>query len=443
MRVLLVSPPRNYPMRNEMYPSGALLLLGSLLKKKGHEVKAVHMVAEKMDEYGYERLLRSYQPDLVGFTVSTYQTKWTKLLLRLTRAVKPDILTVCGGAHPSALGAEFLSAFPHCDVAVQGEGELALLDLVSGKPLNEISGIHYHNGKIVTNPFTPLMDDLDALPLPDKSLVNIKQFNGLFPVGQRPAMFIMADRGCPYQCIFCSKAIYGNTLRLRSPANVMEEIEKLYIEWGIREIHFGNDTFNANQKWAHELLDLIIKYNYHRRLAFRVALRVNEKILNLELLKHLKAAGVWFVYYGVENGNQAMLDRMKKGITIEEVKRAFQLTHSLNIKTEAFFIIGMPGETKQTIQESHDLYHEIRPYWGGFSRAMPFPNTLFTKEAREAGHILNNDYDAYSPSSMVVRTDALSCEELERYVRLENRMADSEKMRKPKQVLYALKDKLS
>ncbi len=443
--ILLVSPSRNYPMSNEMYPSGALLLLGTMLRKQGHNVKVVHMVADRVNRDGFHAILRETRPDIVGFTVSTYQTKATKELSDYVKFIAPGCLTIAGGAHPSALGVGFLRDFPDIDVSVCGEGEQVLSTIAHGAPLRHVPGIHYRIARRpITNPPSPLLtrDALDALPLPDKSLIDFKRYSGLFPVGRRPCMFVMSSRGCPYQCSFCSKSIYGNTLRLRSPESIVEEVELLYRDWGVREVHFGDDTFNANREWANELLDLVIKRGFHKKLVFRVALRVNEKILDMELLRHLKAAGVWFIYYGVENGDQDMLDRMHKGITVAEVERAFKLTHSVGLKTEAFFIIGLPGETRATIQASRDFYKRLRPFWGGFSRALPFPGTSFTAEAERAGNLLSKDYDTFGPGTMAVRTDALTAAELESAVVSANRMARWGKLSHPKQVMYAFRDKV-
>lgn len=441
-RILLVSTLRNYHMNNEMYPSGALLLLGSLLRKHGHTVKVAHMVADKVSVERFTGILQEFHPSIVGFTVSTYQTKYTKIISRQVKEFNVGIVTVAGGAHPTALGMGFLNEFPDIDILVYGEGEMAFLDIAKGIPLVDIKGIYFRsNQHLIPTGTSQLITNIDDFPLPDKSLINFKAYSGLFPVGKRPSMFIMSSRGCPYKCTFCSKSIYGNTLRLRSPGNIMEEVELLYKDWGVREIHFGDDTFNANRKWANDLLDLIINRGYNKKLSFRVALRVNESILDMELLKHLKSAGVWFVYYGVENGNQDMLDHMCKGITIPEVKRAFALTHSINIKTEAFFIVGMPGESVQTIRDSYNLYKAIKPFWGGFSRAMPFPGTKFTEEVGLKNHLLSVDYDNFTPSSMVVRTDTMTSNELEYWVRILNRMADMDKMKHPKQLMYALIEK--
>ena len=442
-KILLVSPLRNYPIGNEQYPSGALLILGTILRKQGHTVKLVHMVADRLDAAGFGEALVDFKPDIVGFTVTTYQTKSTRELLKITKVVNKDITTVVGGAHPSALKSEFLTSFPDTDIVVYGEGEQTITDIAQEKPLAQVANICYRdNGVVTTSKVLAPPADLDSLPPIDTGLLTLKGYSGLFPVGRRPCMFVMSSRGCPFSCSFCSKSVFGNTLRLRSPEGIVDEVGRLYRDWGVREIHFADDTFNANLKWAYRLLDLIIKNEYHKKLTFRIALRVNEKILDMELLEHLKRAGVWFIYYGVENGNQAMLDRMHKGITVEEVKRAFRLTRKAGIKTEAFFIIGMPGETVETIQDSYNLYKEIKPWWGGFSKAMPFPGTAFTQEVRDKGYLLCSDYDDLNPSRIVVRTDAMTAGELDRWTDAMNLMTRWDKIRKPKQMVYLAVDQV-
>ena len=444
MRILLVSPARNYPMGTGQYPSGALLLLGAILKKESNVVKVVHMAADRVSIADFTSMLKDFNPDLVGFTVSTYQTKFTRILSNIVKTFDRKVVTVAGGLHPSALKSEFLVMFPDIDVVVYGEGEHAIVSMSKGVPLSRIKGICYRDNGIVINPLEPMLQtaELNSLPMPDRTLINFKRYSGLFPVGRRPCMFIQSSRGCPWHCEFCSKSIYGNTLRLRSPDNVMEEIEILHKDWGVREVHLSDDTFNANLDWAHNLLDRIITKGYNKKLVFRVALRVNEKILDRELLEHLKAAGVWFIYYGVENGNQGMLDRMGKGITITEIKRAFKLTREVGIRTEAFFIIGMPGETVQTIQDSYNLYREIKPWWGGFSKAMPFPGTPFTQEVKARGHLLCDNYDLFNPSDMMVRTDALTADELNKWTDIMNRMTRKSKIINPKQMMYLAIDQV-
>ncbi len=414
------------------------MLLGVLLKNQGHTVKVLHTVADRMNVSMLPRLLCEFNPDIVGFSVCTAQSTMSKVLMAEVKSYNDKIVTVIGGPHPSALGEECLTDCSGIDIAVYGEGEKTIIDIAQDVPLSQIRGIRYwSNNKIVTNPPAPLLTnaELDALPLPDKSLVNFKRFIGIVPVGRRPSMFIQASRGCPYNCSFCSKAVYGSIVRQRSPERVIEEVELLYRDWGVREIHFLDDTFNINLTWTHKLLDLIIKNGYHKKLIFRVAMRVDEKIVNLELLKHLKAAGVWLICYGVENGNQGMLDRMCKGITVEEIRRAFKLTHSVGLKTLAYFIIGTTGETAQSIQDSRNLCKEIKPYWAGVSKAAPYPGTAFYQEVINSGQ--PGKFDSIWEQ---LRTETLSVEELNRLTDSMMRMTRWNKIAKPKQSMYAIVD---
>jgi len=228
-------------------------------------------------------------------------------------------------------------------------------------------------------------------------------------------MFIMASRGCPFGCIFCSKSVYGSTVRYHSPDYIISLVEYLHRDFGVKEVFFQDDTFNLNRAWTENILNKIIGSGLNKTMIFRTPFRVNEKLVDRELLNLMKKAGFWLIFYGVENGNQDMLDRMKKGITTEEVKRAFKLTHEAGIKTEASFIIGLPGETESTIKDSINLWHEIKPYWTGFSRAIPFPNTPFERESRIKGNIICGDYDEYTVGKTMVRTETMTAEQLEKW----------------------------
>lgn len=404
MNILLISPLRNYPMKNEMYPSGALLLLGTMLKKAGHQVKIVHEVID-----GEEIALMSlYKVDIVGISLSTFQTKRTKLLTEVIKKTYPNVTIVAGGPHPSALRQKLLVDFPNIDIGVVGEGEKPMLEIAGGKPLKSINGITYHNGMgINMNVRNSLIKDLDNLPIPDLSMVDIRKYTGAYPLGKLPSMFIMASRGCPFHCTFCSKSIYGNTVRYHSVEYVLEQLD-YYKSLGIREVFFQDDTFNYDRAWLEKLLKAIIEKGLNKSMRFRAPFRVNKKLVDADLLKLMKQAGFWLIFYGVESGNQAMLNRMKKGITLEEVKRAFKLTHEAGIKTEASFIIGLPGETEATIKDSIKLYQEIRPYWAGFSKAIPFPGTVLYDQVKST-----IPYDRYMPGKTMFVDGFLTAQQLD------------------------------
>ncbi len=442
-RILLVNPMQNFPIEHELYPSGALLLLGTMAQNKGHEVKVVHMVADGVGLSQLRDIVGSFKPDLVGITMSTFQTKSAREVSQIVKEVNRDILVVVGGPHPSALGLKIFDDFPHVDVVAIGEGEFTFMEIVEGKDLDEIPGICY-NRKM--NASRPSAGNLDHIPLPNLDLVDISRFVGPPPVGALPTMFIMASRGCPFHCTFCNISVWGNTVRFRKPELVIEEVKWLRERYGVREIFFTDDTFNLNREWAEQIFRLIIDNGLNKDIVYKTPFRANEKLVDEELLKLARAAGFWLIFYGVESGSQEMLDRMKKGLTIAEIRRAFELTHKAGLKTIASFIIGMPGETRETIKDTINLWRGLKAYHAGYGPAMPLPGTEFERTVIEKNHVLTRNYDDFGPDKFIVRTDDLTKQDLDEYARVFDSIMVRERVWRqvvnPRKVLGAIGDSL-
>jgi len=397
-KVLLVSPEYNFPSSGGMYPNGGLLSIGTLLQSRGCEVQIIHMVPDKYDIAALEVAIRGFRPDLVGISVMTFQTKSAKAVARAVKSVDWEIPVVVGGPHVSAVTNNALKEIRNADFAFYGEAEQAMVDFVEGR--NVETGRH------------SAVEDLDSLPFPDLSLINLDNYTSPAPPGPRPSMSMMATRGCPFRCNFCSRAVFGNTVRRMSPERVVEEVEYLHKRWGIQEIFIMDDTFNLKRDWAVEVFELLIKKGLDK-LRYKAPFRANEKLVDAALLKLAKRAGVWLIFYGVESGNQEMLSRMNKGLELGEIRRAFALTHKAGIKTTASFIVGYPGETPETIRQSQEFAVELRPFWIGFSRLTPFPGTKVCTDVKQAGHLLETDYDLYRPDKVLARTEAMTAEEIE------------------------------
>lgn len=425
--ILLVNPMQNSPIEHEMYPSGALILLGTMLHNKGYKVKIVHMLADRVGPSQLGDIVSSFKPDIVGITMSTFQTKSAREVSKIVKEVNRNILVVVGGPHASALKLRIFNDFPHVDVAVIGEGEFTFMEIVEGKHFDEIQGICYEHKM---NSPRPLAENLDHIPLPNLDLVDISRFVGAVPVGALPTAFIMASRGCPFHCTFCNKSVWGNTARFRRPELVIEEVKWLHQRGGAREIFFQDDTFNLNREWAEQILRLIIDNGLNRHIVYKAPFRANRHLVDEELLRLAKAAGFWLIFYGVESGNQGMLTRMKKGLTIDEIRRAFKLTHRAGLQTYASFIIGMPGETRGTVMDTINLRRVLRPCHGGGSPAIPFPGTELERIVIEKNHLLTRDYDEYRPDKLIVRTDGLTKQDLEHYARVVNGMVGGGRERK-------------
>lgn len=411
--VLLINPLENYPTRRvDMYPSGALVLMGTMLNELGHNVKIVHMASDKVGMPELKDIVISFEPAIVGITMNTFQTKYARRISDVVKGVDKNILVVVGGPHPSALKLKIFDDFPCVDVAVIGEGEYTFLEIVGGRDLEEIKGICF--GKKI-NEARERAKDLNHIPLPNLDLVgfNGDKFPGANPVGAHPSMYIMASRGCPYQCTFCNKSIWGSTTVFREPESIVREIQWLHEQYGVKEVFFQDDTFNLNRKWAERILNLIIENKLNKDIIYKTPFRANQKLVDEDLLRLAKEAGFWLIFYGVESGNQEMLDRMRKGLRVRELKRAFELTHKAGLKTIASFIIGLPGENIKTATDTFKLWRELKPYVTGYSPAIPFPDTEFEREVVKKGHLLVNSYDEYSSNKFIVRTDELTRNDLE------------------------------
>lgn len=393
--MLLINPSYNFPVKREMYPSGALLLLGTMAEQRGHEVRLIHMVADGLDVPGVVEQVKEWQPDVVGITVSTFQVKVTRELTQEIKRAKEKTFIVIGGPHPSSIGVADAERYfaPHVDKVICGEGEFAFLEVLEGSNIERPA-------------------NLDYVPTPDLSLVGLKAFSGAYPLGDTPAMFMMASRGCPGRCTFCNKAIFGNKVRYRPPDNILNELEYLAGR-GIREVFFQDDTFNLNRGWCEEILRGIIRRGLNSAMRFRAPFRADKQLVDIDLLKLAKAAGFWLIFYGVESGNQGMLNRMHKGLTLEEIERAFRLTHGAGIKTEASFILGLPGETPETIGQTIAFYGKLRPFWAGFSLAIPFPGTVLYEEVKD--NLLVKAYEDYRPGQVYFTPGAMDKQQLYRF----------------------------
>ncbi|MBT6227839.1 MAG: radical SAM protein [Candidatus Scalindua sp.] len=411
MKILLIVPKEVITDGTEMFPSGAMLLIGTMVKNKGHEVKILHMTADNLTIEDLTYQVKEFAPEIVGITVNTYQVRSAKEISKAIKDVSKNIMIVMGGPHLSAMQMESTNVFPHSDVIVFGEGENTFLEIVEGRDFRDIRGINYIGGR---NPARSPALDLDYIPLPDLDLVGpISKYTGVHFKKSSPSMFMMGSRGCPFRCVYCNTSVWGNKVRSRKPEHIIEEIKYLHKQHGIREIYFQDDTFNLNRSWAEEIFNLIIKNKLNKDIYYKTPFRANKKLVDLELLSLAKEANFWCLFYGVENGDQGMLDNMEKGLKIDEIKRAFDLTHKVGIKTVASFMIGNIGETKETVNKSIQLMKRIKPYYSGFGIAIPFPGTAFREELIKKNHLRDVSYDDYSSKICVIRTDELSSKEIE------------------------------
>lgn len=366
-------------------PSTALLILGTLAQQQGHQVKILHLDIEPVS---ISHIIDTFKPDIVGITVNTFQVKSARQIVKEIRETEKSIRIIIGGPHAIVWKDD-------ADQVVVGEGENAWLELIGA---------------------TSRIKSIDDIPMVDYRLVNLKQFCGISSVGLSPSMCMMASRGCPFSCIFCNTPVlWGKKVRFRSPQLVLDEIEYLHKTYGAKEIFLQDDTFNLNLAWAMEILEGIIRRKLHKEMVFRLCSRANSRLITKEYLDLAYRAGVWNIFFGIESGSQKMLDLMRKTLTVAEIKATAQMVHAAKISMECSFIVGLPGETLETLRETDKLINEIKPSRYGWCHACPFPFTAFDKEVTEKGHKRDIDYAEYAYGKQMVRTDELDYAILESF----------------------------
>jgi anaerobic magnesium-protoporphyrin IX monomethyl ester cyclase len=367
----------------------------------------------------FDEFLRDYRPDIVGITANTPQVKQAWRTAQEIKDVLPGTPVVIGGPHPSVLSEE--SAIrPEIDIVARGEGEaiwVELLDQLEGlkaqnanftakewlapdSPINDIFGITFrtNNGKMMVRPEHPAIDDLDTLPWPAYRLFKMEGYTNLQPAtdaidGAR-SFSLMTSRGCPYRCTFCSQSIMPQKWRCRSAKNVADEWEHLVNDLGAQEIGVLDDSANIRVDRLHELADELI----HRKINHVPWIFVNGirgNLATVELLGHLKEAGLKRTAFGVESGDPDILMSIDKRIDHDTIREAFANAKKVGLETIGFFIIGLPGETEETMEKTIQFAIELDPMIANFSMMTPYPGTKVYEIIKRKGRMLVHDWDDY------------------------------------------------
>ena len=417
-KILFINPNTRYLGRLfTVLPPQGILYISAVLLKVGYTVKIIDADIEDLSIDGVKSYVRSFSPDYIAITMNTIQLRAATDLAKALKEIT-SVKIIVGGPHPSALKAELLTEYESLDIAIIGEGERTFLDLVktleNGKSLENVDGICYRESdEIKTNQPREFIKNIDSLPFPALHLVEpLKRYPGAFPVGARPSIQIMASRGCPFRCSFCSNPVWGHSNRLRSTDSILLEIMWLKNTFKVKEIFFVDDTLNVNRKWFESLCYGIIDNNLNKDIRFKSPFRVNKNILDLDMLKLAKRAGFWMIFYGVESGNQTILDNINKNITLSEIERAFALTKKAKIKSLASFMIGNLGETPKTIQDTIEFAKKIDPDYYGFGVAIPYPGSELYSAVKKQNLLLEK-FENFTLNKNFIAHSSLSSEEIE------------------------------
>jgi radical SAM superfamily enzyme YgiQ (UPF0313 family) len=426
MKVLLINPKTNLPIETRTSPSLGLAYLGAVSERQSH---AVRIYDGDVEHISLERVLRDFAPDLVGITANTIQIKSAWRDAAIVKSVA-DLPVVLGGPHPTVLPTESAGR-PEVDIVVRGEGEATWEELCQWRgadgewrgaisDLQSVPGISYQtpDGQVHHNPDRPVIENLGSLPLPAYHLFRLDRYTNLQPTVDRiagPSYPILTSRGCPYRCTYCSQ-IGPRLWRMRSPENVVAEWRWLVRDLGAAEIGVLDDSFNINRQRVLDICDLLIKEELtHVPWIMINGIRAN--LADKELLGRMKQAGCIRSAFGVESGNQEILDSViDKQLTLEQVRAAFKAAKEVGMETIGFFMVGLPGETEETMEDTIRFAIELDPVVANFSMATPFPGTEMSRIVEEKGRLLVKDYDdfAFFEGRASFEMDGMTAELVER-----------------------------
>jgi len=377
VRISLVSPKWNKMVNS--YPPLGLGYLAAVLEREGHQVR-IHDFGLTPNTPLEEDIqdIEEFAPHLVGITSMTnvYHSA-----LETARLVKERMgcPVVMGGPHPTVFPQRTVQE-PWVDYVVYGEGEETLVELVRAlegqMDLEGVQGLCFkRNGEVILNPARPLIRDLDGLPFPARHLYRLLDYPLFAPNGER-MLTLLSSRGCPYNCSYCFKGIVGRTYRQRSPDNIVAELRLLIQRYDIRNFYFIDDLFTLDLRRLDALLDRFIE----ERLDIRWQCLARVDRVTPQILRKMHRAGCRQIHYGIESGNQEVLDRVGKGITLEQVRRAIAWTAEAGIRSKGYFMLGLPGDTEETIRQTIELAAELPLDEAMFSITTPFPGTRLWDE---------------------------------------------------------------
>ncbi len=413
MRVLLINP--FYPISETPSPPLGLAYLGAALQQAGVQVKILDYVVYPYRRDALASVLKEFKPHVAGASAVSMTVDHARQVLEDVKTIDPHVLTVMGGPHVTFCAPETLETFAELDVVVIGEGEETLVDLLGAvecaRDFDTVSGIAYRVGsKIRTTTERKRIKNLDALPLPARHLLPLGRYRAL-----GMPMSVTTSRGCPYQCIFCvGRKMVGARVRYHSAERVAAELQAL-ANLKFHQINIADDLFTANPDHCLAVCEEILKRNL--KINWTAFARVDT--VSERLLSKMKTAGCTAVSFGIESANPAILNTIKKGITVQQAQDAVRKCLRVGISPYASFILGLPGETPETIAETKafaaNLQQEGLAY--GFHILAPFPGTEVREQGGRLGiRILTDDWSRYDANRAVVETVSVNHRKLDAVV---------------------------
>ncbi len=395
------------------YPPWFLAYATALLEENGIEVSLIDAVAEDLSNEEFLERVKKISPELL--IVETSTSTFDKDMV-LMRRIKEEVgcQIALSGPHVTALTQEVMTQNPFIDFVLTGEYELTALELAQKLKLERyynILGLAFRKNKqIKINPRRPLIQDLDDLPFIARHFLPMDRYNEAF--AKVPNQQMLTSRGCPFRCVFClwPQTLFNRTTRFRRPEKVVDEMEFLWNEYKPREIYFDDDTFTLFPKHVLGVCEEIKK----RKLDLEWCCMGHGDI-SKEVLMEMKSTGCTGVKFGVETASPEVMKKINKAIDLERVKNFVKTAKAIGIRTHATYMIGLPGDTKESIMQTFKFALDLKTDSFQLSIATPFPGTEFYEQAKKEGWLVTDDFSRFNGNKeSVVSYPQLKKEEIDK-----------------------------
>ena len=385
-KIFFVYPPAPIMNREDrcQQPTGDLVVipplvpvdmmsLSAIAKKRGYETLFKDYSLKNETVYDFIRDLRNYEPDFLVLNVASTTLEKDLSILSAARDLLDDTVVIAKGAIFNFSSYSIMQKYPEIDVALRGEIEDAFDEIIQYNNFKDIKGITYQiDDKIISTADRELPDNIDNLPILDRQLIDNSFYQR--PDTKKPQTIIRVSKGCPNHCFFClASPLNGKIVRYRSPELILEEIKECVTLYNIRDFIFWSDIFNLNKEWVQKLCRLIIESNL--KINFSANTRVDT--VDVETLNLMKKAGCNLISMGIESGSQELLDKMGKKITLEQVKKTVSMINRAGIQIYAYYVIGLPWETKETIEKTYKFAKKLNTQYASFYTAAALKGTKF------------------------------------------------------------------
>ena len=420
MRVAIIAAP--YPLEEIPSPPLGIAYVAAAFEAAGCEVRIFDYIVSHYSREKLSAQLADFQPEAVGAGCVTLNFYEAQKIMRDVRSINPEIITMMGGPHVSFTAEETLRNYPEIDLIFVGEADDTIVEfapLIKQKnKWRNIHGISYRQGdEIISNGKRDFIMDLDCITMPARHLLPVSRYRALgFPVS------MITGRGCPHSCIFClGRKMVGSKIRRRKTKNVLDEMEQI-VGLGFERINIADDLFASDGQRVKEICNGIKE----RNLKFTWSAFARVDTVDREMLEAMVAAGCDSVSFGLESGNPEMLKRIKKGVKLEQVHSAVKMCKQAGMLAHASFMVGLPGETKETLAQTEELAKSLDIVYG-YHYLAPFPGTTVREKIHKYDlEILTNSWDKYDANDAIVRTSALQPQDIREFVaRFDNEIEEA------------------